>query len=316
MRNSPHRWALPPLPENAGWAERRWHVTAEIQVRGEIRWIRNEVCSGTHMIRRIVPSGVASFEPPRIGRISLGPPTTFTVELRPGQLIHDLLAIGDRLAAAYSVDDVKIHSVVVGWVRVVLVEREVGGGQSHRAPTRPEPPHTPTRPLERAHGESGSLRREPPVRWSTVEALVAGRAPLQLTATRSRWTARASALSSGRSAGRRRRAPGTRIWPPQRTDCSPHSTSTISTYGPRRSEQPRTTPPPPDYGCEHLIPRPRGPRGGWGRGSRARPRPAAASRRVPDRLDQVEARPRSPGRRAPRRRRVHTTEVSPQMSSR
>jgi hypothetical protein len=140
MRNRPHRWALPPLTEFASRAERRDQMAAETEARAEIRWIWNEVCSGLHLTRRIVPTGTASFEPPRLGRIRLGPPTTFTVELRPGQLIDDLLAIDDRLAAAYGVDDIEVHRLVENWVRIVLVEhRAVGPGWTREIPERPDP---------------------------------------------------------------------------------------------------------------------------------------------------------------------------------
>ena len=147
MSYTPYRWAVPPLPGRLTRRERRWQAAAERQARAEIRWIWSEVCSGALLTRRIVPTGTASWEPPRFGRVVLGPPTTFTVELRPGQLVDDLLEIDRRLAAAYQVDGVDIRPLVANWVRIELVEhRGARPGRSLRAPARPGPSTAPLAP--------------------------------------------------------------------------------------------------------------------------------------------------------------------------
>lgn len=112
------RWAIRPLPLNADPNERRRHRMMEIQVQNEIRWIWNEIW----LARRIVPLGTGSGEPPMIGRIVLGPPTRFIVQLRPGQLQKDLAAISSRLAAAFEVSDVRVVKLVADWITIELVE--------------------------------------------------------------------------------------------------------------------------------------------------------------------------------------------------
>ncbi|MDD7920150.1 hypothetical protein [Actinomycetospora callitridis] len=167
MSFTPHRWALPPVPEHAGRGERRWHAAAEARARGEIRWIWNEVCSGAHLARRVVPTGTGSFEPPRLGRIRLGPPTTLTVQLRPGQLLADLLAVDDRLAAAFGVTDIEIRRLAGDWLLVELVEGpELGVDELPPSPQRPGPttdpsvpgPVVPAKPECVRPGRRGSLR--------------------------------------------------------------------------------------------------------------------------------------------------------------
>lgn len=148
--NPPGRWAVQPLAPDASQAVKRQHSADEASLRHEVRWRWNEVCSGNHLTHRIVPTGVASREPPRIGRISLGPPTTFSVNLRPGQLLADFSAISVRLASAFEVDDVLIENLAPGWLRIVLVERRRAAvrdaspngppDSSHAAVTKPRPP--------------------------------------------------------------------------------------------------------------------------------------------------------------------------------
>ena len=154
-----HRWSVPPLPERPSRRQREQQAAEEAYARHQIKWIWNEVCAGTFMIRRIVPTGTVSWEPPRIGRVRLGPPTTFTVELRPGQLRADFIDIRERLAAAFEVRDVVVTDLVRGWLLVQLVEgcdemvtpppparppgRDPMINTSPAAPTEIESPHRP-----------------------------------------------------------------------------------------------------------------------------------------------------------------------------
>lgn len=110
------RWAVPP-PLLLG----RAHAAAEKYARHEIRWIWSEICEGTGLMRRIPPFP-GRLEPPRIGRVTLGPPTSFTVELRPGMFARDLVDIAPRVAAAYGVAAVGVEPLVRGWVTVDLIE--------------------------------------------------------------------------------------------------------------------------------------------------------------------------------------------------
>ncbi|MBC3190944.1 hypothetical protein H7X46_07695 [Pseudonocardia sp. C8] len=110
------RWAGPPGQDTVFDAENRH----------EIRAIWREVCAGYRLTRRVVPDdGPRAF--PHIGQIELGPPTRFTVRLRPGQLADDIADLIPRLAAAYEVDDVRVSQPGRGWALVELIE--------HRSPT-------------------------------------------------------------------------------------------------------------------------------------------------------------------------------------
>lgn len=162
------RWAVPPLPVDAGPDERREHRRSEIASQSEIRWRWVEVCSGTGLIRRVVPTGTVSFEPPRLGPITLGPPTRLSVALRPGQLPSDLSAIRERLAAAFDVDDVEVRRLAPGgWVTVELVEDGAGvpGDEIRPQPPDPDSPGAaPSRrhfPRRRRRGPFGGPRSRP-----------------------------------------------------------------------------------------------------------------------------------------------------------
>lgn len=122
MSGSPARWAVPPLPDHPTRAEWARHGEQVTYNRHQIRWIWNEVCSGLRLARRVVPTGTTAFEPPPIGQIDLGPPTVFSVRLRPGQLLDDFRSHSDRLAAAYEVPDVVVGALAPGWMVVQLVD--------------------------------------------------------------------------------------------------------------------------------------------------------------------------------------------------
>lgn len=158
-----HRWAVPPLPERPSRRERAQHAADEAYARHQILWIWNEVCAGEYLIRRVVPTGAMTWEPPRIGRVHLGPPTTFTVEMRPGQLREDFTAIGPRLAAAFEVREVRVEDLVRGWLLVELVEgcEDLRDQQSWRPPTINASPAAPAaiEPPSRGHVGRRGWRR-------------------------------------------------------------------------------------------------------------------------------------------------------------
>lgn len=106
------RWAGPPEGRDAGW---------DTDARTEIRWRWGEVCSGVGLTRRVFPEGCRSI--PHIGRITLGPPTRFTVRLRPGQSRQDIADIAPRLALAFEVRNVRVRDLATGWVSVEMVEQ-------------------------------------------------------------------------------------------------------------------------------------------------------------------------------------------------
>jgi hypothetical protein len=135
------RWAPAPLPLNPSRRDLREYREDEIALKQQMRWIWNEFCSGVELTHRIVPTGFGTREPPRLGEITLGPPTQFNVELRPGQVPQDLLAVRDRLAAAYLVDDIDVRPLRERWLKIVLVERGVNRGRHDTKPI--EPPREP-----------------------------------------------------------------------------------------------------------------------------------------------------------------------------
>lgn len=107
------RWAGPPGGQGAAW---------DTDARTEIRWRWGEVCGGFGLNRRILPDdGPRGI--PHIGRITLGPPTRFTVRLRPGQSRRDIADLAPRLAMALEVEDVHVRDLAAGWVSVELVEQ-------------------------------------------------------------------------------------------------------------------------------------------------------------------------------------------------
>jgi hypothetical protein len=153
------RWAPAPLPPNPSAEERREWRLEETALKHQVRWIWNDFCSGVELTRRIVPTGYATREPPRLGDISLGPPTRFNVELRPGQLVDDLVAVSDRLAAAYLVDDVDIWHVADRWIRVELIEYGMDDPRTHTTPIDPPRAPAPGRPDVRTSGRHWPRRQ-------------------------------------------------------------------------------------------------------------------------------------------------------------
>lgn len=124
------QWAAPALPAAPTRAERRAHTAYEIESRTTIRVIWDEVCENTGLTARITSSGCFLREPPVMGPITLGPPTRFSIALRPGQIVEDIAGMAHRLAVAYRVDDVVVRQLTQGWVSVVLVEHLLAAPQA------------------------------------------------------------------------------------------------------------------------------------------------------------------------------------------
>jgi hypothetical protein len=88
---------------------------------GEIAWRWRGACEGSGLARQIfTPTGPA-LSIPTIGRIRLGPPTSFTVRLLPDQLPGDLAAVAPRLASAMEVPEIRVRPLATGWVAVELL---------------------------------------------------------------------------------------------------------------------------------------------------------------------------------------------------
>lgn len=114
------RWFRP--QEFRARARRRERAEDEAQLIGDIKWQWQQAChrSGLgHMI--YTPSGPhLSF--PLIGRVDLGPPVTFTVRRRPGQLTADFEAAGPRIAAAMGVAGIRVRPLAADWIMIELLD--------------------------------------------------------------------------------------------------------------------------------------------------------------------------------------------------
>ncbi len=99
----------------------REHSFDDAQRIGNIKWQWRQACEVSGLGRFVyTPTGPA-MSIPMIGRVELGPPTTFTVRLQPGQLASDVEAAGPRIAEAMSVAGIRVQQLPAEWVRVVLV---------------------------------------------------------------------------------------------------------------------------------------------------------------------------------------------------
>jgi hypothetical protein len=88
---------------------------------GDIKWQWRKVCEITGLGRVVYTPNGPAMSVPLIGNIVLGPPTTFTVKLQPGQLVSDVLEAAPRIAAAMDAHDIEVRALAAGWVLIELV---------------------------------------------------------------------------------------------------------------------------------------------------------------------------------------------------
>ena len=81
---------------------------------------------------------------PLIGRVTPGPPTTFTVRRRPGQLLADFEAAAPRISAAMGVAGIRVRPLAGEWIVIELIHTQPTLRSLGPAPTIP----FPTRPVE------------------------------------------------------------------------------------------------------------------------------------------------------------------------
>jgi hypothetical protein len=145
-------------PERAGWLSQlaqwlpdrdlwRGHEAIEALRIADIKSRWREACKHSGLAPlAFTPSGQHMFFP-RIGQVTLGPPTTFTVLPHRGQLLSDFEAASDRIAAAMGVAKVGIRPLAdwaPDWIVIELVDglAEPPPGVvklSPRPPTGPAP---------------------------------------------------------------------------------------------------------------------------------------------------------------------------------
>lgn len=112
----------------------------------EIAWSWRKACEGAGLGERMqTPSG-HSVGVPRVGRITLGPPTLITLQPRPGQTRERIAALGPSLAATMGVSEIRVWDLAPGWVTVELME--IPRATTVTRPL-PRPARTRTKPAER-----------------------------------------------------------------------------------------------------------------------------------------------------------------------
>jgi hypothetical protein len=87
----------------------------------DIKWQWRKACEVSGLGRLVYTPSGPSMSMPVIGRVELGPPTTITVRLQPGQLPDDIRAVAPRIAAAMSVARIDVRSLAAEWVAIELL---------------------------------------------------------------------------------------------------------------------------------------------------------------------------------------------------
>ncbi len=113
----------------------------------EIAWSWRKACEGAGLSEPIeTPSG-HSVGVPRVGRIILGPPTTITLQPRPGQTRERIADLGPSLAASMGVSEIRVWDLAPAWVTIELVRTPRATTVTRSLPRRPS--RTWTKPPER-----------------------------------------------------------------------------------------------------------------------------------------------------------------------
>jgi hypothetical protein len=87
----------------------------------DLRWQWRSACGATSLSQMIYTPSGASRAVPMIGQVDLGPPISFTVRMRPGQILDDFTAAAPSIAPAMNAAALQITPFVAQWLRVVLL---------------------------------------------------------------------------------------------------------------------------------------------------------------------------------------------------
>ena len=113
------RWFRP--QEIRERARRRDQAVNDARRIGDIKWQWRQACELSGLARLVfTPSGPTMFIPV-IGRVTPGPPTTFTVRTQPGQLLADFEAAAPRIAAAMGVAGIRVRTLAAEWIVIELI---------------------------------------------------------------------------------------------------------------------------------------------------------------------------------------------------
>ena len=102
-------------------AVQRDRAIVDAQRVGDIKWQWRQACELSGLGQLVfTPSGPA-MSIPMIGKVSLGPPTSFTVRLRPGQLPSDVQQAEPHIAEAMAAAGIVVTRLPAEWVRIELI---------------------------------------------------------------------------------------------------------------------------------------------------------------------------------------------------
>ncbi|WP_130288433.1 hypothetical protein [Pseudonocardia sediminis] len=115
-----------------GWFARLWRSWTARRARREhereclvfaehLRYVWRDACEGVGACRMVDTATGMTVRTPKIGRIVLGPPTSFLVELIPGQEPQDITRVGDRLAHSMCFERLRVVPYAGRWVRIELL---------------------------------------------------------------------------------------------------------------------------------------------------------------------------------------------------
>lgn len=122
-----------PAPRRAGWFARQLEEHARRRRERDyaretaffaeaLRRVWREACEGTNTCQRVDSPTRITIRTPRIGSVAMGPPSSFLVELMPGQEPTDIAKVGDRLAHTLCFDRLRIEPHAGRWVRIELLD--------------------------------------------------------------------------------------------------------------------------------------------------------------------------------------------------
>jgi hypothetical protein len=106
---------------------------------GDLKWRWRQACERSGLARLVYTPSGPSMAIPLIGRVTPGPPTTFTVRRRPGQLLADFEAAAPRISAAMGVAGIRVRPLVGEWIVIELIHTQPMLNSLGPAPTIPFP---------------------------------------------------------------------------------------------------------------------------------------------------------------------------------
>jgi hypothetical protein len=107
------------------WAERtrqREQAEAAADLIRDLRWRWRSVCAATSLSHIVYTPSGATRAVPMIEHVDLGPPSSLTVKMRPGQRLADFTAAAPVIAPALNATALEVTPLAAPWVRIVLLQ--------------------------------------------------------------------------------------------------------------------------------------------------------------------------------------------------